>query len=231
MPDLSFQITGVEAGVRGLTPLLNFKLEIGASAETERVQGLLLNAQIQLQCPQRGYTPAEKAKLVELFGPPELWGQSLRNRLWAQTTTTVGAFANHTETVLPVPCTYDLNIASTKYLYALESGDVSLLFLFSGSIFYIVPGGRLQVEPISWSKECVYRMELSVWQELMARHYPNTAWITLSPELLERLYAYKCRQGLTNWDEVIARLLERVPEAINDPAVPDPSIDVQEVSA
>ena len=63
-------------------------------------------------------------------------------------------FRGTTEAILPVPCSYDLNIAATKYFYVLEEGEVPLLFLFSGTIFYAGADGRLQVQQISWNNEC-----------------------------------------------------------------------------
>ncbi len=207
MPDLVFRVTGVEAAAQGLTPLFLFRVEIDATPESDRIAGVLLNAQIQLQCPQRSYTPTEKSKLFELFGPLEQWGQTLRNRLWTYASAGVGAFSDHTQAVLPVPCTYDLNVASAKYLYALESGVIPLLFLFSGSVFYAGPGGHVQLEPISWSKECVYQMPVQAWHELMERHYPNSAWLPLHREMFDRLTEYKRRHALTSWDDVLNRLL------------------------
>lgn len=209
MPDLDFQITGVEPAANGLTPLLHFKLQITNSPSTEMIQAVLLNAQIQIQCPQRAYTPTEKEKLVELFGEPERWGQTLRNKLWAHTNATVGTFSGGAEIILPVSCTYDLNVVATKYFYALEGGEVSLLFLFSGSIFYATPDGRLQVERISWNKECVYRMPAKVWRELMDRHYPNSAWLSLQRDVFEQLCAFKRENGIATWEETIERLLTK----------------------
>ena len=205
MPNLHFQITGVEAATRGLTPLLQFKLQI-SSAGGQAIEALLLSAQIQLQCPQRRYSPAEKEKLVDLFGKPERWGQTLRNRVWALANTTVGAFTGSTETVVPVPCSYDLNVATAKYFYALETGDVSLLFLFSGSVFYLSEG-RLQVERISWRKECQYRFAVRVWRELMERHHPNSAWVSMRRDVFDRLYAFKRRNGLATWEQALELLL------------------------
>lgn len=207
MPELDFRIVGVEAANRSLTPLLRFALEITHSPADEPIQAVLLNAQIQIQAPQRRYSPAEKARLVELFGTPDRWGQTLRNRLWTYASTTVGAFSGTKETVLPVPCSFDLNVASTKYFYALEDGEVGLLFLFSGSIFYQAPGGGLQVERISWNKECVYRMPVAVWSGLMEAQYPDSAFLELSRGLFERLYAYKRSQGLATWEQALERLL------------------------
>jgi hypothetical protein len=145
---------------------------------------------------------------VELFGPPEGWGKTLRNRLWAHANATVGAFRGSTETILPVPCTYDLNIASTRYFYGLEGGEIPLLFLFSGSIFYSGPDQRLQVVPISWNAECAYRMPTEVWRNLMEQHYPNTAWLSLRRDAFDQLYAYKRRHGIVSWEQAIEQLLQ-----------------------
>jgi hypothetical protein len=208
VPDLNFQITGVDAATRGLVPLLHFKLQVRTSNPADSVQGLLLNAQIQIQSPQRLYSASEKEQLADLFGAPARWGQTLRNRLWTHANCTVGAFAGVAETIIPVPCTFDLNIAATKYFYALEDGEVPLLFLFSGSAFYLSAEGRLQVERISWDKECTYRMPVKCWKELMEEHYPNCTWLSLKREILDRLYEYRRRNGIATWEQTIEELLD-----------------------
>lgn len=208
MPDLTFQVTGVEPTERGLAPLLGFKLKVTNSQAEQSIHAVLLTAQIQFQCPQRAYSTEEKAKLVELFGPPEMWGKSLRNRLWAQSNATICAFRGATETVLQVPCTFDLNVAATKYLYGLEQGDVPLLFLFSGSVFY-ESAGQLKVEPISWDKECSYQMPVRVWHELMQSHFPNSAWVSLQRDVFDRLYAFRRQGAFLNWEQAIESLLDQ----------------------
>jgi hypothetical protein len=207
MPDLDFNVTGVEAAARGLTPLLHFQLEVSSRPEQEVVQAVLLHTQIQIQSPQRSYNAGEKERLGELFGTPDRWGQTLRNRLWTNAQATVGSFAGSAKAILPVQCTYDLNVVATKYLYALEGGEVPLLFLFSGTIFYAAEDGRLQVQQISWNKECGYRMPVRVWQELMEAHFPNSAWLWLQRDVFDRLYAYKRSQGLATWEQALERLL------------------------
>ena len=226
MPDLNFEIIGVETASQGLTPLFSFRLRITSSPATDLVQGLLLNAQIQFQTPQRAYSDEEKEKLFDLFGPPQNWGQTLRNRLWAHANVTVGAFTGEKEVSLLVPCSFDLNVAATKYFYALQSGDVSLLFLFSGSLFYANSDGRLQVERISWDKECVYRMPITVWRQLMNELHPNRAWLYLQREIFDRLYAYKRQHRLVTWDQTIVSLLDSTESASsecrNDPQAANP---------
>jgi hypothetical protein len=207
MPDLNFKISGVEAATRGLVPLMLFKLQVNTSDSAESIQGLLLNVQIQIQSPQRVYSPSEKERLVDLFGAPERWGQTLRNRLWTHVNCTVGAFTAAADTVITVPCTFDLNIAATKYFYALDDGEVPLLFLFSGSAFYLSAEGKLQVERISWDKECACRMPVRCWKELMEEHYPNCAWLYLKRDIFDRLYKYRRQNGLATWEQTIEALL------------------------
>jgi Family of unknown function (DUF6084) len=207
VPDLNFKVTGVEPAARGLVPLVHFHLEVTNSPETELIQAVMLQAQVQIQSGHRSYESEEKEKLADLFGTPDRWGQTLRNRLWAHTNTTVRSFERKTEAVLPIQCTYDLNVTSTKYFYALKEGEVPLLFLFSGTIFYAGPDGRLQVQQISWDKECTYPMPVQIWQELMEHHYPNSTWLALQRQVFDKLYAYKRSQGLPTWEQTIERLL------------------------
>jgi len=119
----------------------------------------------------------------------------------------VRTFAGNTEAILPVPCSFDLNVAGTKFFYALEGGEVPLLFLFSGTIFYAAPDGHLQVQQISWNKECNYRMPISIWQKMMDHHYPNSAFISLERGVFDRLYEYKRGAGVSSWEQVIDKLL------------------------
>jgi hypothetical protein len=207
MPELDFRVTGIEAAAHGLIPLLNFTVEVTEAAGSEAIHNVLLQAQIQIQTKQRRYSPGEKEKLTELFGAPERWGETLRTKLWAIAQTTVRPFSGSTTAVLTVPCTFDLNVVASKYFYALEEGEVPLLFLFSGTIFYEAPDGRLQVQQISWNKECAFQIPAKTWRDLMDQHYPNTAWLSLNREVFERLYAYRRSRGLATWEQTIEELL------------------------
>jgi hypothetical protein len=50
-------------------------------------------------------------------------------------------------------------------------------------------------------------MPVQTWQELMERHWPNTGWLTLRRDLVERLAALKREHGLASWDDTIEQLL------------------------
>ncbi len=213
MPDLDFSIIGVEHAAHGLTPLLHFKLGVTNTPPNETIQSVILQAQIQIQAPGRSYNENEKPKLIDLFGTPDTWGTTLRARLWTLSNTTVRTFSGRSEAILAVPCSFDLNVAGTKYFYALEEGEVPLLFLFSGTIFYTGPDGRLQVQQISWNKECTYRMPVSVWQRMMDHHYPNTAFISIERDVFERLREYKQNAGVSTWEQALEKLLAEKKEA------------------
>jgi hypothetical protein len=207
----------LEPAARGLTPLLHFRLEITNVPPTETIHAVMLQVQIQIQAPQRRYNDQEKEKLLELFGTPDRWGQTLRNKLWTHTGVSLGQFTGRAEAILPVQCTYDLNVIGTKYFLALEAGEVPLLFLFSGTVFYATPGGHLQVQRIPWDKELVFRMPLETWQVMMEHHFPNSAWITMRRDVFERLYEYKRRHGFATWEQAIEQLL--LPSAERQAAV------------
>jgi len=206
MPELEFRISGVRAVAKGLTPLLQFAVAIRNSS-VETIRSILLHAQIQIRSPGRAYNPREKANLIELFGAPEFWGRTLRNCLWMCADTTVGGFDREIEANLFVPCSYDLKFAATKYFYGMEEGEIPLLFLFSGTIFYSGGDGRMQTKPISWNKEAAFQMPLSIWKNLMEEHYPNSAWLYLRRDIFDRLYAYRRANGDVTWEQTIARLL------------------------
>ncbi len=215
MPDLQFQVTGVHADALGLTPLLQFVTRIENAVPEEKIQAVMLHAQIQIRAAQRSYSAGEKEQLRELFGEPHRWGETLRTRLWAHADVTVPSFAGSTEVRLSVPCTYDLNMSGAKYFYALESGEVDLLFLFSGTVFYAKDGGPLQVQQISWDRECTFRLPVRTWRELMDQHYPNSAWLYLQRDVFDRFYAHKRRNGFATWEQAMNDLLNaRGPEAV-----------------
>ena len=51
-----------------------------------------------------------------------------------------------TEIDLQVPCTYDLEVASARYLQGLDDGTIPLLLLFSGTVFVANGAGGFSVE-------------------------------------------------------------------------------------
>ncbi len=207
MPDLSFEVVGVEVPAFAAVPMLAFKLNISNASPTEQIHSVMLRCQLQIAVTRRRYSSQEQAHLLEIFGEPSRWGETLRNLLWTHTSTVVPTFVGSTSVDLTVPCTYDFDVVATKYFDALEEGDIPLTFLFSGTIFYEGMAGNLQVAQISWSKEANFRLPARQWHAMMEHYFPNTAWIRLNKEVFDRLYAYKTRYGLVSWEEALGRLL------------------------
>ena len=108
---------------------------------------------------------------------------------------------------LAVPCTFDFNVAATKYFAALEEGEVPLVFLFSGTVFYQAEDGRLQVAPISLEKQADFRLPVGVWRQMMDHYYPRSTWLCLDRDVCDRLFRYKVTHGLPTWEKAIESLL------------------------
>jgi uncharacterized protein DUF6084 len=207
MPDLNFQIEGVEAQQFAAAPTLIFKLRVNNATPHEAIHTIALRCQIQLEVSRRKYNPEDQNRLRDLFGQPERWGETLRNMLWTHASVVAPAFENDTLVDLPVPCTFDFNLAATKYFHGVTDGEIPLNFLFSGTIFYAGQEGGLQVAPIPWSKEARYRLQVKTWQEMMEIYYPNSAWLCLRKDIFERLYAFKVDNAIPTWEQALERLL------------------------
>jgi Family of unknown function (DUF6084) len=214
MPDLNFEVVGAEAPAFAAVPTLIFKLRIGNAIEQERIFTVALRCQIQINVIRRRYSPEAQERLLEVFGEPKRWGETLRPLLWTHTSTVVPQFSGSTIVDLPVPCTYDFEVVGTKYFDALREGEIPLTFLFSGTIFYEGEADNLQVGQISWSKEAAYRLPVALWQEMIQRYYPNSAWIRLHKDVFDQLYRYKATHSLPTWEEVVVHLLQASGEEV-----------------
>jgi hypothetical protein len=210
MPDLQFNIESAESVPFAAVPMLGFRLQVEGCSPGEAIHSIALHTQIQIETPRRRYSAAEQERLADLFGEPERWGQTLRPMLWTHADVTVPAFSDSVAVDLRVPCSFDFNLAATKYFYGLSEGDIPLIFLFSGSCFYAGANGGLEVARIPWSKETRFRLPVGVWREIMDRYYPNSAWLRIRQDVFDRLYQYKSQAGVATWEEALERLLEPV---------------------
>jgi Family of unknown function (DUF6084) len=213
MPELNFAIENAEAIAHAAVPLIALKLSItnkqgGTDASSsETIHSITLRCQVQIEPTKRRYVAQEQSKLLDLFGEPERWSRTVRPLLWMNTSVAIPAFTGNTVVDLQLPCSFDFNVAATKYFHALESGEIPLCVMFSGTIFYRSVEGELQVAQVPWDREANFRLPLAVWREMMDMHYPNTAWLCLHRDAFEQLYSYKVRHGLPTWEQAIARAL------------------------
>jgi hypothetical protein len=207
MPDLSFEVENAEAVPFAAAPLLAFKLRLSNRFADEPIHTIALRCQIMIDPARRRYQAEDQERLRDLFGAPERWGQTVRPMLWTHTSLVVTSFTGSDVVDLPVPCTFDFNIAATKYFAGLTDGEVPLTLQFSGTIFYATGEGTLQVAQISWDKEARYRLPVQVWKQMMEIYYPNSAWLSLRKDVFDRLYRYKVRRGIPTWEQALERLL------------------------
>lgn len=214
MPDLSFQIEKSEPQRFTVAPTLLFKLRIANAVANETIHSVGLRCQIQLEVTRRQYSSEDQDQLRDLFGETERWGQTLKTMLWTHASVVAPAFQETTVVDFPVPCTFDFNVAATKYFHGLADGDVPLCFLFSGTVFYADDGGALQVAPIPWDKEARFRLPVKSWREMMDIYYPNSAWLCLRRDVFERLYQYKVEHGIPTWEQALESVLPALEEAV-----------------
>ncbi len=207
VPHLSFAVVNAEAEPYAAVPTLRFMLAIESPEPHPAIRSLLLATQIRIAVARRTYDAREHARLAELFGTPDRWGETLKSLLWTHTTTVSPAFEGKTELALLVPCTCDFDIVSAKYLSGVESGDIPLDFLFSGSVFYDDADGRMQTARLSWESEARYALPVRVWKDMMNHYYPDSSWIRLRRDEYDRLYAYRAERSLQTWEHTVDALL------------------------
>ncbi|MGP3689943.1 DUF6084 family protein [Streptomyces sp. IBSNAI002] len=205
MTDLGFTCTGVRADAYAAGPTLVFRLRITAAGNA-RVHALALRCQIRIEPARRGYGPAEAEGLADLFGERGRWGTTLKPVQFAQVALMVPGFTGETETDLVVPCTYDMDIAATRYFHALEEGEAPLLMLFSGTAF--TGAGGFRVEPVPWDREAAYRLPVPVWREMVEQHFPGCGWLRLPRDTMAELLAFRSKHSLASWEATVRALLD-----------------------
>lgn len=207
VPEPDFEITRAAHLAFAAAPTMVFSATASDSTGHE-IQSLALSVQVMIDPAKRGYDPEARERLEELFGPPAHWAPSTQGLPWAQVAVVVPAFTEHTLFAIQVPCTYDLEVAATKYFYALQDGEVPLSFHFNGQVFYRGRDGHLQVTPVPWSRTSTFRMPVCAWRAMIAEHYPGGGWIRLGADTLAALNARRAAQGPPTFDACVAELLD-----------------------
>lgn len=205
-----FEVLDVVAEPYAAAPQLTARLRIKESTG-QRIHAIALRCQVRIEPQRRRYDNRERDALRGLFGEHERWGDTLRPFQWMQCNTTVQGFTGVTEADLALPCTYDLDVIGSRYLHALDAGDVPLSLLFSGTVFTRGSTG-FGVEQVPWDCEARYRLPVAVWRQMIAAYFPNTGWIRLHCDVLALLADYRSRHGFTSWEETVQTLLARAGE-------------------
>jgi hypothetical protein len=211
MTDLVFDCIDAQPDRYAAVPTLQLKLRISETTGAQ-VHAIALRCQIRIEPQRRRYSAEEADGLLELFGEPARWGDTLKPMQFATVALMVPGFTGSIEVDLPVPCTYDFEVAAAKYLHALGDGEVPLLLLFSGTIFTKGLSG-FSVTQVPWHKEARYRLPVSVWREIMDRFFPGAGWIRIRRDTLDALQRAKAVRALPTWDDVLEALFKEAGEA------------------
>lgn len=206
IPAPALEITGAAHVPFSAGPTMRFEA-LAREPDAIPVQSIGLSVQVMIDPARRGYDPATRARLAELFGAPERWAPSTSGLAWARVAVTVPGFSGEAAFGIEVPCTYDLEVAAAKYFYAVRDGVVPLSFHFNGNVFYRDGDGRLQMTPISWSTTARYGMAVSAWRAMIAEHYPGGGWVRVGEDTLERLHGLRAQRGLSTVDDLLRDLL------------------------
>jgi hypothetical protein len=206
-----FTVADIVAEPYAAAPQLTAKLRIQETTG-QRIHAIALRCQVRIEPQRRSYDEADESGLRGLFGERDRWAQTLKPFLWMQCSAMVQGFTSVTEVDLALPCTYDFEVAASRYLHSLGEGTVPLALLFSGTVFTKGSTG-FGVEQVPWDCEAAYRLPVTVWRQMIASYFPHTGWLRLDHDVLTALGDYRARHGLTSWEETVQVLLMSRQEA------------------
>lgn len=210
MSDLSFQCLDVRPEPYGVGPTLLFRLRIETDG-VEPIHAISLRCLVRIEPHRRDYEQDEEDLLGHLFGVRGRWGHTQRTLQFANVSMQVPGFSESTEIDLPVPCTFDMEVASGKYLHALRSGAVPLVLLFSGTVFGKGENG-FWVRQVPWDLQANHEMPVEVWQNLKSMYFPQADWIRLHRDTVDALLRYQSENAIPTWDAAIETLLAKAGE-------------------
>ena len=210
MSELVFDCIDAVAAYDAASPTIVFKLRISETTG-ERVNAIALRCQIRIEPLKRRYSDEEGERIGDLFGDRSRWGDTMKPMQFANVAQMVPTFTGSIDVDVPVPLTYDFEVATSKYFHGLDDGDIPFILLFSGTTFLKGETG-FSIEQIPWHKEALYRLPVAVWREAMDVHFPNSAWIRVQPATLDALTQFKSKLTIPTWDDTIEALLRQAGE-------------------
>jgi Family of unknown function (DUF6084) len=187
--DLVFDCVDAQPDRYAAVPTLQLKLRISETTGAQ-VHAIALRCQIRIEPQRRRYSPQEADGLLELFGEPPRWGDTLKPMQFATVSLMVPSFTGSTEVDREVP----------------------LLLLFSGTVFTKGLSG-FSVGQVPWHKEATFRLPVAVWREIMDRFFPGAGWIRIRRDTLDALQRFKAVRALPTWDDALEALFKEAGEA------------------
>ncbi len=218
IPEPDFEVLSARPVRYAAAPMMTLDLKV-SEPSGRPVYMMALTIQLMIDPARRRYDDPTRAKLRELFGEPERWAVTTRSLVWCKLDVLVPAFTGSTVVSVPLPCSYDLELAAAKYLHSLPDGEAPLALHFNGTIYYLGDDGRMQMVLVPWTSSIDFRLPVSVWRDTVEHYYPNTGWVALRSDTLERLQRAKLDRGLATLDACLQALLE---EASGEPVASGP---------
>jgi len=206
-PDVAFEILSAGSLDRAAAPTLSFRTRISDSSGIE-VYTVALSVLFTIEPGKRSYDPEARERLAELFGEPERWAATTGAFRWAQVDVLVPSFTGDAEFEIRVPCTYDHEVAATKYFAGLSDGNVPIQAHFNGTLFYRAAAGDLQMMMLPWDLSVRHDLLVQTWREMIDSHYPEGDFIRLQGGTLDRLRRLKTGQGTATYDATVSALLD-----------------------
>jgi hypothetical protein len=173
-------------------------MKVGVRAPDSVLKALVLRARVQIEPWKRTYDSAAQELLRELSVTQPLQ--------WAEAALAIASFAEETTFELPIPCTYDMQVAATKYLTALDGGAIPVRIFFNGTAFRGAQDG-FSAEMLSWDSECDALVPVEVWQGAMDACFGDQAWLRVDRGVFDALSRYRVRHALNDWEKTFEHLL------------------------
>jgi len=201
MTAVRFAIASVRSDPQAAAPTLVFRV-VAEEPSGAPIQAALLRCQVYIDVTHRRYSGAEGERLSEIVGDRTRWKDTMRPLLWATVPIVLSCCHGTVDLEVPISCSYDFEVASAKYLGALDGGEIPLVFMFSGTIFY---AGRSAVSvcQLPLDTETSFRLPVESWREAMRQHFGDSRWIRLDRQGFDALDRVRRLRGFVTWNQVV----------------------------
>jgi hypothetical protein len=213
VPDLNFKVESVAAVSHAAVPMYNFRIRVSGPGAVS-IHAVALECRIFVAVPWQEYSQDDLDRLDDLFGEPSRWGQHHRPMPWTSSSLIVPPFTGIGMFDLQAPCSFDFDVAATKYFYGLQQGSAPLRFEFTGTVFHQTESGGVGVSPIPVGKEARFSLQAHIWTAMMEAYYPDSLWLRLPRDIFDRLSQYKSEQHIPTWEDMLERMLPAAPEVV-----------------
>ena len=173
-PEPEFQVLGATGRRHAAVPALEFDVHVSEPGGRQ-VHAIALSAQIMIEPARRGLRRRDAREARRAVRRHRSAGRRPRAASsGTRPTCSCRRSRGRRPSACAVPASFDMEVASAKYLYGLPDGEVPLAFNFNGTVHYRGDDGRLQMSLVPWACTAEFRFPVSIWRELIEHYYPQT---------------------------------------------------------